>query len=244
MQIVVTRPDGQQQALVAALAGLGLEVIHRPLIRIEALASNAALRQSMIDLDHYQAVIAISRNAADYGLQWLDEYWPQTPLGIDWYAVGPTTAEVLQQAGLKVRMPLKQFDSEGVLALPSLAQTRIAGTKVLIWRGCGGRETLAHVLRQRGAQVDYAELYQRLPVTDDNWPQVLAQRPLLLLSSSQALDMVIAQVPDLAQRIAGLIVPSERAARQAQQLGLTVKQAASARDEDMLTCVQQWLNND
>ncbi|ASP37848.1 uroporphyrinogen-III synthase [Bacterioplanes sanyensis] len=244
MQVVVTRPAGQQQALMEALSQLGVTPLHRPLMRIEALASNATLRQSMIDLDHYQAVIAISRNAAEHGLRWMDEFWPQPPVGIDWYAVGPTTAEVLQQAGLRVRMPMQQFDSEGLLALASLSAKRVTGTKVLIWRGVGGRETLASVLRQRGAQVDYAELYQRLAVTDQDWPQVLASRPLLLLSSSQALDIVSAQVPDLAQRIAALVVPSERAATQARAQGITTIQAASARDEDMLASVGQWLHND
>ena len=246
--VVVTRPADQAGPLVQALQQQGLTVRQQPLMAIVPVADDAAaaasgLRQKFLDIDQYRAVIAISVNAAANGLEWLDVYWPQLPMGIDWYAVGPTTSEVLQQAGLTVQLPAERFDSEGVLALPGLQEAQIRGEKVLIWRGIGGRETLATVLRARGAEVDYAELYERREISwqPQDWQTALAGQPLLLLSSSQALDIVTAQVADLAQRVCGVMLPSARAAAAAEQMGFReVLVAASARDEDTLLCLQQW----
>lgn len=247
-RVVVTRPADQADELTHALELAGFSVCRHPLIDIVPLADDeqaaaSGLRQRFLDIDQYRAVIAISVNAAGIGLSWLDRYWPQPPLGIDWYAVGPSTAEVLRGEGLPVTMPEQRFDSEGVLALPGLQADVIGGEKVLIWRGVGGRETLASVLRDRGAQVDYAELYERgqIPWQPADWHTTLAGKPLLLLSSSQALDIVEQQVPDLAQRVAAIVLPSERVAEIARARGYAqVLTAASARDEDMLLCLQQW----
>ncbi|MAD44589.1 MAG: hypothetical protein CMH98_06245 [Oceanospirillaceae bacterium] len=246
--VVVTRPRAQAGAICAALQQSGYQVRHHPLMDIVPMADDRAasasgLRQRFLDIDQYRAVIAISFNAATFGLEWLDKYWPQLPLGIDWYAVGPTTAEVLQQGQINVTMPAERFDSEGVLALPGLQAQQISGQKVLIWRGIGGRETLASVLRARGADVDYAELYQRQPVPwqAGDWEQVLAGSPLLMLSSGQALEIAESQVPDLAHKVSAVMLPSERVAEQARARGYNqVLVAASARDADMLQCLQQW----
>lgn len=246
--VVVTRPADQAGDLVQALEQAGFQVRRHPLIDIVPLADDeqaaaSGLRQRLLDIDQYRAVIAISVNAAATGLSWLDRYWPQPPLGIDWYAVGPSTADVLSAAGLPVTLPASRFDSEGVLELPGLQADVIAGEKVLIWRGVGGRETLASVLRERGAVVDYAELYERgqIPWTESDWDLTLDGQPLLLLSSSQALDIVEQQVPDLARRVSAILLPSERVAEAARARGYAqVLTAASARDDDTLRCLQHW----
>jgi len=249
--VVITRPADQAQELLAEVAALGLEVRHHPLIDIARFADDGSpqallAKQRTLDTDQYAAVIAISQNAAEAGLSWLDDYWPQHPVGIRWYAVGPTTAECLREAGLPVEMPVDRFDSEGVLALPSLQQ--VSDEKILIWRGVGGRETLASVLRERGARVDYAELYERRQIewTPADWDRTLKQQPLLILSSGQALDIALEQVPDLAQRISAIMVPSERVATYARERGFSdltvdVIVAASARNEDTLHSLRAWL---
>jgi len=245
--VIVTRPADKATPLLDAVRDLGCEVRHHPLIDIRVFADDDSLaarscRQKILNIDLYDAVIAISQNAAEAGLRWMEDYWPQMPVGIRWYGVGPTTAEALRSYGLTVEVPVDRFDSEGVLALPSLAS--VADEKILIWRGVGGRETLATELRTRKARVDYAELYERRQIdwSDSDWDNTLKDAPVLLLSSGQALDIARQQVPDITSRVRAIVVPSERVATYARQHGCAdVVVAASARNEDTLHRLRAWL---
>jgi uroporphyrinogen-III synthase len=244
LPVLVTRPASQAEEICPALIALGCEVIRLPLLKIEAVAETPIIKSQFMDIDLFDAVIAISRNAAEMGLMYLDHYWPQWPLGVDWIAIGPVTAAVMQAQGLETKMPSSQFDSEGALKMSELQN--ITGKKILIWRGVGGRETLASTLRERGAEVRYAELYQRLvPKYDEpQWLQALELKPLLLVSSGQGLEAIAAQQPRISDKVRGIIAPSSRVAELAKSLGFEkIQIAASAQDADMIMAVQQWLGN-
>lgn len=243
--VIVTRPQHQVGPILNRLQQLGYSHIHHPLMHIAPLAddNNAGyLRQRIQNIDEYQAVVVVSMNAAEIGLQWLDNYWPQYPVGIDWIAVGPSTAEILTNAGLTVHCPASGFDSEAMLTLPCLNPMQMAGKKVLLWRGIGGREMLASTLRAHGAVVDYAELYERQEIQygAQQWQTALQNNAVLMLSSTQALDILCSQLPNAAVYVSTLIVPSERSSVDAKARGFKhVITAASARDEDMLACLAQ-----
>lgn len=244
MKVIITRPAEQQSFLQQGLQQLGCQVVSMPTLKIVAEDETGELKQKCLDIDHYSAVIAISANAAHFGVDYLDRYWPQPPVKINWLAVGPATAEVMQQAGLVTQMPDSQFDSEGLLQLECLQQPNISGQKILIWRGVGGRETLASTLRQRGAQVDYAELYQRLvpSYTQDEWQIAAQQADLLVVSSGQGLQAVMQQCSDLAKHCPTVLAPSERVAKIAKEFGFAdVVKSVSARDQDTLQAVQYFI---
>jgi uroporphyrinogen-III synthase len=240
--VLVTRPASQAEEICPSLEALGCEVVRQPLLKIEAVAETPKIKSQFMDIDQFDTVIAISRNAAEMGLTYLDQYWPQWPLGVDWIAIGPVTAAVMEAQGLDVKMPANQFDSEGALAMPELQN--VAGKKILIWRGVGGRETLAQTLCERGAEVVYAELYQRLipQYNEQQWQQALDQSPLLMVSSGQGLEAIAAQQPRISEYVRGIIAPSSRVAELAKLLGFSeIQVAASAQDADMLAAVQDWL---
>lgn len=242
LPVLVTRPASQAEEICPLLETLGCNVIRQPLLEIAAVAETPTIKSQFMNIDLFDVVIAISRNAAEMGLMYLDQYWPQWPVEIDWVAIGPVTAEVMTAQGLEVKMPAGQFDSEGALQMPEL--TDVADKKILIWRGVGGRETLASTLRERGAEVVYAELYQRLvPEYDEQqWQQTLALNPLLLVSSGQGLEAIAAQQPRIAERVRGIIAPSLRVAELAESLGFSkIQIAASAQDVDMLAAVEHWI---
>lgn len=241
LPVLVTRPAHQAEEICPALEALGCDVICQPMLDIVAVAETPQIKSLFMDIDLFAAVIAISRNAAEMGLNTLDQYWPQWPSDIDWIAIGPVTAGVMREQGLNVKMPARQFDSEGALQMPEL--NNIEGKKVLIWRGIGGRETLAETLRERGAEVVYAELYQRLVphYSEQQWQQVCAQSPLLLVSSGQGLEAIAAQQPRISEKVRGIIAPSARVAELAKSLGfLNIHISASAQDVDMLAAVKSW----
>lgn len=157
--IWLTRPVGQSQSLAASLESSEAAVRSIPMLVIEPLPEDAAIRERVLDLDRYNLLFFISTNAAGLGMALIDKYWPQFPAGLDIFAVGPTTAAVIEDYGLKVCYPDERMSSEALLALPALAN--VAGKQALIVRGVGGRELLAGELLKRGATVDYLELYSR-----------------------------------------------------------------------------------
>lgn len=235
--ILVTRPQAQAEGLLRQVAEQGWRPLAFPLLSIEPL-SGAAL-----DVVGYDWLIFVSRNAVLHGLPRLRGQLPRLAV------VGKGTAAELARAGLRVDLqPSSSADSEGLLACPELQ--RMQGQRVLILRGQGGRPLLADELRQRGAEVDYAEVYRRRPPDQGReallalWPQI----DLLLTSSTEALENLIALLGDQAQALlAGrdLLVVSPRGLALAQQLGLSrVIQAEGAEDAKVLAAIQRWAAED
>lgn len=251
LPVWVTRPESQIEIIESELAALGCDVILQPMLKIEAIEETPTIRSQFMNIDAFDVVIAISRNAAEAGLAQLDQYWPlgqytiSGPLGVTWVAIGPVTAEVMKSQGLEVEMPEGQFDSEGALKLKSLQN--VAGKKILIWRGVGGRETLAQTLRERGAEVVYSELYQRLvpEYNEAQWQQTFSKNPLLLVSSGQGLEAIASQQPKISENVRGIIAPSHRVAELAKSLGFKrIYIADSAQDSDMLVAVKSWIKQE
>src|SRR3990167_7545431 len=101
--------------------------------------------------------------------------------------VGQGSAKALHELGIaEVIAPAEHFDSEGLLALPELQN--VAGWRVLILRGDGGRELLGDTLRARGATVEYAACYRRSKPQQDIAALIDAVPDALTVTSSEALD--------------------------------------------------------
>lgn len=163
--VVVTRPREQSQQLIRWIQELGGEVLEFPVLATRAVTDPPPPAASLADLSTFDLVIFVSANAVRHYVPGILEQgpWPaRSRIG----AVGAATARALAAAGLTADLvPEAEFTSEGLLALPALAA--VPGKRILIVRGEGGRETLAETLRQRGAEVGYAEVYRRcLPETD------------------------------------------------------------------------------
>lgn len=223
--VLLTRQPAENQRLARQLASFAIACENLPLLELSAVEESGEQRRLMLELDRYHAVIVVSRLAATLGLERLDQYWPQMPVGIDWLAVGPGSTEPLQNAGLAVQVPVDGQDSEALLRLP-LWQAHFArpDLKVLIWRGLGGREHLAEQIRAAGGRVDYLELYQRL--SPAGLPAALAAVAArgvggIVVLSCQALQYWHAAAGDDWQRQCKwrCWVPSARVAAQATDLG-------------------------
>lgn len=163
----ITRPDGTADALTRACTQHGIGVVQLPLMDITPFDDGGAAARLIMHLDQYSHVIFISANAVHYGMALIEQYWPQRPIGVQWLAIGNATAKALEGFDIDVVAGEGAMNSEALLSLDTLqASERL--TRVLIMRGVGGREHLADVLSQRGARVDYCELYQR---TVPDYPQ-------------------------------------------------------------------------
>jgi uroporphyrinogen-III synthase len=161
-KVLVTRPFGQSQHLVRMIGLAGGEALVFPVIEIAPIEAE---RWHGLSLDGVDWLVFISRNAVEC---FLKGWRKPLPAGIKLAAVGEGTARAMETHGLRVDLqPARSTGSEGLLA--TAAMHEVAGKKMLIVRGGGGRELLADTLKARGANIDYVEVYRRtLPVVDDD----------------------------------------------------------------------------
>ncbi|MGB1140905.1 MAG: uroporphyrinogen-III synthase [Halioglobus sp.] len=245
--VLVTRPEGEAaRDLCDQLEALGYAVAHQPLLELTAIDElPAEQRQRVLDLDLYQHVIFISANAVRFGMEYLQDYWPQWPVGLNWYAIGSATAARLARYDVRAITPGSDMTSEGLLAVPELAS--VAGERVLIVKGEGGRDKLASVLTGRGAQVDTLACYRRArpAMSRETFLGTLRNQKVgtILVTSGEGLAFLAELLsPQETSKLGQLniIVPSARVAQQARDAGFTrVVTAANASDAAMLHALDQ-----
>ena len=245
-RVLVTRPAHQADALCDLLQAQGAEPIRFPTLSIEppSDAGRAKAQAQLARLADFDLAVFVSPNAIAQALRWIA---PPLPATLKYAVVGKASARALEQAGYPVDFqPTVGSDSEALLALPGLQQ--VAGWRVLIVRGEGGRELLADTLRQRGAKVEYAEVYRRgLPSVD---VAAVSQRwqnegvHAVTITSNQTLEHLYALLDPAGQaclRQTPLVAVSPRAEVLARQLGHTarVQIAAEASDYAVLRALHQ-----
>jgi uroporphyrinogen-III synthase len=154
--ILITRPARQAARLAQQIAAVGGTPLVFPAIVILPPADARALARAHRDLDRYDFAFFVSANAVEYGVGDA-RAWPDRIVA---FAPGPGTACALAAVGIvNVRVPTTTMDSEGLLALPELAN--VTDKRAIIFRGDSGRELLAETLRARGARVDVVDCYTR-----------------------------------------------------------------------------------
>ncbi|MGH1431337.1 MAG: uroporphyrinogen-III synthase [Neptuniibacter sp.] len=244
LRVLVTRPAHQSEELLSQLKQEGAVATPFPLLQISPIDEGHStfhqIKQYILDLDLYQHVIFISPNAAFYGGEWIDQYWPQLPVKVNWYAIGNKTAQVLNNYGIDASQSPLGYDSEALLTLPELQQVK--GEKVLIIRGAGGRAKLADELSARGAQVSYAELYMRDCPNYKNIDIVQSLTPTpdaILISSGEALQNLeqLVQQAELSTdslKSCHIIVPSDRVKNTARAMGFKRITTASGPDNQAM----------
>lgn len=239
LNVLVTRPQAQQQSLCDAIEAGGGRAISLPLIEISPVSDASELEKiktSIRSLDNYHLLIFISTNAASYGAQWINDYWPQFPIDVAVVAVGPTTARTVSALlDCKVISSDSGMTSEDLLKLPVFDD--VSDKRIAIFRGSGGRELLADTLRSRGGEVDYIEVYRRtaidyareelLKLTEVNSINVLS------ITSSESLKQLLAILGDNKAELSllPLLVPSSRLAEEARTCGFSSVINAMGADE-------------
>ncbi|ROV58691.1 uroporphyrinogen-III synthase [Vibrio ponticus] len=250
MSVLVTRPGKQGLALCRQLEELGVKAIHHPLITIQAGEQLSSLKQQLPLAD---IIIAVSQHTVEFTHQALTNANLSWPKSATYLAVGQKSAHFLSKAAnQKVHYP-EVSDSENLLNLPLLQQ--VSGKRIVILRGNGGRELIYETLRERGAIVEYCEVYKRenlafhseiaVPFWQDS------QIKQLIITSSGQLSFFIEQIaPQYRDWIFQLVllVPSERIAIEARRVGFqTVVNTGSASNKDLLASLwprKQDENND
>lgn len=223
--IVVTRPAGQAIHMADALIALGAKPVLFPVLAIFPVADSGPLLTIATRLDEFDWAFFVSPNAVAKALGAILPH-RQWPAALRVATIGRSSEQALASFGIaNVVAPRERFDSEALLALPELQD--VAGKKVVIFRGDGGRELLGDTLLARGATVEYVTCYRRGRPDLDPAPLHKLwtdnQLDAITLTSSEGLRNFYDMIGKLGQarlRKTPTFVPHARIAEQAQALGL------------------------
>ena len=239
--IIVTRPARQAGAFASKLATLGATPIVFPAIVILPPADRASLDAIHARLADYHLAVFVSANAVEYGVP-DPARWPTE---IESFAPGLGTATALADAGIaNVSIPATTFDSEGLLALPSLA--KLEGRRVVLFRGERGRDLIASTLRERGASVDEVACYRRsVPISGaDGLIEALREgrADALTVTSSEGVDNLWKVVGEEGRRLLSALpvfAPHARIAQRARKHSLDVVETAAG-DAGLIAGLLEW----
>lgn len=224
MRVVITRPSHQAEPLCRAIERAGGEPVRFPALTIAPPTDPETARRALEALREVDWLVFVSANAVQGARELVGEALTRSPARFA--AVGEGTARSLAALGRPADLvPREGAGSEGLLAMPELAAERVSGARVLIVRGEGGRELLAETLRERGAGVDYAEVYRRArPAVEDSGALRAAwlepRRPDAVVATSPAIldNLVTMLAGSSAEAVllgTRLVVVSERMMRAA-----------------------------
>jgi uroporphyrinogen-III synthase len=254
-QVVITRPRQQAEPLARAVAALGRTPVLLPLLEISPLQDDGELRTVLAGLASYALVAFVSPNAIEAAFARI-AHWPE---GVDIAVVGEGSRATLAKFGVvegKVRIHCPQdparSDSEHLLQVLDLAQ--LAGRRVLVVRGEGGRELMPDALRGAGAAVETVAAYRRAvpaltPELATRLRGLLAEPNDWIITSSEALRGLVSLVDQLGAdaepeelhrqlRQQRLIVPHARILETARGLGFTRLTLTGSGDERLLAALQ------
>jgi len=247
LRVLVTRPAAQAERLCKLIDAAGGEAFCLPAIDILEPVDSYHLESVAASLANYDLAVFISVNAVTRGLDFISARG-EWPTHVRIATVGVRSAAALVPYGLAADLvPEHDFSSEGLLALDEMQFMR--GKRVVIFRGNGGREYLRDTLVERGAEVDYVEVYRRAcPLVD---PQEImpywqpGTLDVITITSNESLqnlfDMAgVEGQPQL--REIPLLAVGERQAALAQQLGFTRQPvlAEHASDEAIVAALKEF----
>ena len=240
LNVLITRPAAQASTFAEAVQKAHGRPVCFPTLEILGPADKTAVQHALAPLQTVDLLIFTSANAVQYAFPLLPEH---IPLNLPIAAIGNATATALTEVGLPPTITPDNPQTEGLLALPDLQA--VQGLRILIVRGEGGRETLKNTLEERGAQVNYVEVYRRrCPERNpknliQNWKALV---DTVTITSNEILDNLYHLLGETGQPLlqaTPLVVPSARVAEHAKLLGChSIHQANSALDHDMLSALQ------
>lgn len=235
---LVTRPEEKSNDFIRYLSSKGVQTRSLPMISIEPinfLDNSEIIYKKLSKLFEFDLAIFIS----SFSVSIFDSFLKTLNLNcsneLNCIAIGSQTAKAIQEKGWKLDESCIFDDSkykqtsEVLLSLPPLRE--VSNKNIMIVRGFGGREILSDVLRKRGANVEYLELYNRIPKTYELNELIdsLGIRPdklevnAILFASGEALQSFYKNIQKykLFNQIKeiNLIVPSKRLYKMALDLG-------------------------
>jgi porphobilinogen synthase len=223
--VLVTRPAGEKDPLVAELTSRGYRVVAVPTVTVRP--SDVAWP----DLKAFDWVVVTSAAGA--------ASLPELPIGPRWAAVGEATARALREKGTEVDVVPAQANGVALAA----AIPDVKGKRIALVRASHADSDLPNALRERGALVDEITAYETVEGPSDSasaLQQALreedvaavvfasgsAVRGFLKLGGTTNLPAItIGPRTSAAAREAGFVVAAEATAQDVKQMAAAVERS-------------------
>jgi uroporphyrinogen III methyltransferase/synthase len=166
-RVVVTRARAQAGELSAELEKLGAEVNEFPTIEIRPPEDFGPLDDAIRELDSFDWLVYTSVNGVEAFVGRLRHHGLDlraVPRNAKVAAIGPATAERLEEVGLRVDVVPGEYRAEALIE--ALDTGSLAGERVLIPRARVAREILPEKLREAGAEVVVPPTYESVPSSE------------------------------------------------------------------------------
>ncbi|MCC5879911.1 MAG: uroporphyrinogen-III synthase [Idiomarina sp.] len=194
--VLLIRPHDQANHLEQALAEQGMRVFRQAVIETQSVTLSDNDWQRLAQT--FDGVVVVSPAAATYfdeQLKAKQQSWPAAA----YYCVGSGTAErLVPLCGQAATYPAPQHTAEALLQLHPLQQ--LDNQRWLLITGGGGRPLIADTLRERGAELDILEVYQRQPLHPDlhgplsDWTE---QVQVIVVTSEQQITLFFEGLKDI-----------------------------------------------
>jgi uroporphyrinogen III methyltransferase/synthase len=162
--VLVTRPLHQADALADSLEELGAGVLVQPAIEIGPPRDWAPVDNALSRLADFKWIVFSSANGVRSFLDRLQTSGRdmRALAGVHLAAIGPATAETLAEYHLHADLQPAEYRAE---ALAGSMVPAAKGFRVLLVRASRGREVLAQMLAEAGAEVTQVVAYESRDVT-------------------------------------------------------------------------------
>jgi len=196
--VMITRPAHQAGVLAQKVKAAGGETFLFPTLEIITPELSQQNKETIQRINQFDIIIFISPNAVKHGLKHIQT---NTNLSenILLATIGQGSAKTLKTKLGKQPdiVPTENFNSEGLLATSAMQD--VTDKHILIIRGNGGREHLKQTLQQRGASVEYLNVYKRIkPATSTiDLEQYLQNNQIaaIVITSAESLKNLLELTP-------------------------------------------------
>jgi uroporphyrinogen III methyltransferase/synthase len=223
--------------LAARLRGLGAEAVEAPAIRIVPRPVEGELAETLEAIRDYSLVCVTSPNGAALLFDGLAVTGQDARAlaGATVAAIGPGTAAALERHGIRADVVPGRSIAEALVE--ALAEVPVAGRRVLVARAAQARDLLPDALRERGADVQVAALYETVaePLSAEAREE-LGRSDYVTFTSSSTVTFLLEALGARADLLNGARVVSigPVTSATAREHGLTVHVEAERHDIDGL----------
>lgn len=162
-KIVVTRTRGQASELVALLEEYGADCLEYTTINIEPVDDYSTLEVELDNISACDWLLFTSLNAVTYFFKHLHDHGKDSRslAGVKLAVVGKATGEELLKHGIKADLVPEKFTGEGLAE--ALIKDGVQGKRIVLPRALVARNVLPEMLKEAGADVVVAPVYQNVP---------------------------------------------------------------------------------